>query len=142
MCEKLKPRWRGQCGKEVPSVVLEMGEGSKAKEGWSGWIIALCVAAMVVAAAVVAIKKTTHHSSSSDPLPVPGPPGAVVKKYGDALSTAIKFFDVQKCRDPSLSLTCLLTRLSYDFNFLSVCLLYIQLGNWCGIGFRGGGIRL
>ncbi|KMZ65373.1 endo-beta-1,4-glucanase, family GH9 [Zostera marina] len=73
-----------------------MGEGSKAKEGWSGWIIALCVAAMVVAAAVVAIKKTTHHSSSSDPLPVPGPPGAVVKKYGDALSTAIKFFDVQK----------------------------------------------
>lgn len=29
--------------------------------------------------------------------PVPGPPGAVVEKYSDALAVALKFFDVQKC---------------------------------------------
>ncbi|CAN4122965.1 unnamed protein product [Withania somnifera] len=37
-----------------------------------------------------------HHGSSSDAAPVPGPPGAAVKKYADALKTAMQFFDIQK----------------------------------------------
>ncbi|CAN4093966.1 unnamed protein product [Withania somnifera] len=71
-----------------------MGEKSR-KGGCCGWIILLIVAAAVAAAiAVLFIKK--HNGSSSDAAPVPGPPGAPVQKYADALRTAMQFFDIQK----------------------------------------------
>lgn len=62
-------------------------------KGCTGWLIVLVVAALVVTAAVIAIKKKTHHSEAS---PVPGPPGAVVQKYSNALSVALQFFQIQK----------------------------------------------
>ncbi|KAK3231775.1 hypothetical protein Dsin_003656 [Dipteronia sinensis] len=71
-----------------------MEEKSKSK-GICGWLIALVVLAVVVFAVVYTIKKKTSHDSSG-PAPVPGPPGAVEKKYSDALKTAMQFFDVQK----------------------------------------------
>jgi hypothetical protein len=53
------------------------------------------ILALVVGAVVITIKKKTGHSDKAPP--VPGPPGATVKKYSDALSIAMQFFDVQKC---------------------------------------------
>lgn len=73
----------------------KMGEKSRSR-GWCGWIIVLIVLAVVVAAVVLTIKKKSNHSNEA--APVPGPPGAPVKKYGDALQIAMQFFDVQKCR--------------------------------------------
>lgn len=69
-------------------------EKSKSKGGWCGWLLVLVVAAAVVAAIVVLVMK--KHGGGSDVPPVPGPPGAVTQKYGDALKIAMQFFDVQK----------------------------------------------
>lgn len=66
-----------------------MGEKSK-KGGWCGWIIVLIVAAAAAGAIVVLVMKK-HKDSSSD-----AASGASEKKYGDALKTAMQFFDVQK----------------------------------------------
>ena len=73
----------------------KMGEKSRSR-GWCGWIIVLIVLAVVVAAVVLTIKKKSKHSDEA--APVPGPPGAPIKKYGDALQIAMQFFDVQKCK--------------------------------------------
>lgn len=56
----------------------------------------LLVAAVIAIAVVITLKK---RSQNSEPElgPVPGPPGQVQKKYGDALKIAMQFFDVQKC---------------------------------------------
>ncbi|KAJ0085834.1 hypothetical protein Patl1_09560 [Pistacia atlantica] len=70
-----------------------MGEKSKSK-GCFGWFLVIVILALVVGAIVYTIKKKTSHSSK--PAPVPGPPGAVEKKYAEALQTAMQFFDVQK----------------------------------------------
>ncbi|XP_031283173.1 endoglucanase 10-like [Pistacia vera] len=70
-----------------------MGEKSKSK-GCFGWFLVIVLLALVVGAIVYTIKKKTSHSSK--PAPVPGPPGAVEKKYAEALQTAMQFFDVQK----------------------------------------------
>ena len=70
----------------------------------------LVVAALIVVAVVIALKKR-NGSSEPDLGPVPGPPGAVQKKYGDALKVAMQFFDIQKCKFliPSIySLLCLM----------------------------------
>ncbi|CAA6666686.1 unnamed protein product [Spirodela intermedia] len=70
---------------------------SKYTKGWCSWLIVLCIAALVIVGAIFAIKKKSHNSGSEpEPAPVPGSPGAVTKKYADALSVAIQFFDVQK----------------------------------------------
>ncbi|XP_052201645.1 endoglucanase 10-like [Diospyros lotus] len=73
-----------------------MGEQSKSK-GICGWLLVLVILGLLVMGIVLAVKKKTKHSHSAPDLgPVPGPPGAVVKKYGDALKTAMQFFDIQK----------------------------------------------
>uniref|UniRef100_A0A0D9XG17 Endoglucanase n=1 Tax=Leersia perrieri TaxID=77586 RepID=A0A0D9XG17_9ORYZ len=72
--------------------------GSKTK-GCCGWLIVALVASLVATAAVVAIMKRKPGGGRTHklkPLPVPGPPGAVDSKYGDALGVALQFFDVQK----------------------------------------------
>ncbi|XP_059460499.1 endoglucanase 10 [Corylus avellana] len=71
-----------------------MGEKSGSSKGWCGWFLVLVILAVVVAAVVVTIKKKTSHSDKAPP--VPGPPGATVKKYSDALKVSMQFFDVQK----------------------------------------------
>lgn len=67
---------------------------SKYTKGCCGWLIVVVVAALVVTAGVVAIMKKRSHKS--EPLPVPGPPGAINQKYANALGTALQFFQVQK----------------------------------------------
>ncbi|XP_077231347.1 endoglucanase 24-like [Tasmannia lanceolata] len=70
-----------------------MGAVKKYSKGWIWWLIVLLIAALVVTIAVITVRRRSHHSEAA---PVPGPPGAIVKKYGDALNLALKFFDVQK----------------------------------------------
>ncbi|KAJ4702097.1 Endoglucanase [Melia azedarach] len=70
-----------------------MGEKPKSK-GCLGWFLVLVILALVVGAVVYTIKKKSGHSNK--PAPVPGPPGAIEKKYSDALKIAMQFFDVQK----------------------------------------------
>ncbi|XP_057973128.1 endoglucanase 10 [Malania oleifera] len=71
-----------------------MGERAKSK-GCCGWFLVILLAALVATAVVITVKKKFNHSKS-EPLPVPGPPGAITKKYADALKIAMQFFDVQK----------------------------------------------
>ena len=73
-----------------------MGERSKSK-GFCGWFLVLVVVALIAVAVVLALKKR-NDNSEPDLGPVPGPPGAVQKKYGDALKVAMQFFDIQKCK--------------------------------------------
>lgn len=75
-----------------------MGAKSSSK-GWCGWFLVIAIAALVATAVVITIKKKTKHSEAA---PVPGPPGAIAKKYADALKIAMQFFDVQKCTSFSL----------------------------------------
>ncbi|XP_031474446.1 endoglucanase 24-like [Nymphaea colorata] len=69
--------------------------GAKSSKGCLWWLIVLAIAALVVAAAVFTIGHS-RKKSRSGALPVPGPPGAVSEKYGEALRVALQFFDVQK----------------------------------------------
>uniref|UniRef100_A0A1J3J794 Endoglucanase n=1 Tax=Noccaea caerulescens TaxID=107243 RepID=A0A1J3J794_NOCCA len=71
-----------------------MGEKSKSR-GWCGWFIAIIVLAAVVLAVVYTVKLKIK-KSGDDSGPVPGPPGAIDKKYADALKLALQFFDIQK----------------------------------------------
>ncbi|XP_022772662.1 endoglucanase 10-like [Durio zibethinus] len=72
-----------------------MGKESKSR-GCLGWFLAIAILALVVGAVVYTIKKKMDHSNDDKPAPVPGPPGAIDKKYADALKIAMQFFDVQK----------------------------------------------
>ncbi|CAL5384756.1 unnamed protein product [Camellia sinensis] len=60
-----------------------------------GWCIVLVVVALV---AIVLVITLTNKIGLSEPVlsPVPGSPGTVQKKYGDALKVAMQFFDVQR----------------------------------------------
>ncbi|KAK9023131.1 hypothetical protein V6N11_003360 [Hibiscus sabdariffa] len=64
--------------------------------GCVGWFLVVVILALVVGAVVYGVKKKMDHAKDSKPEPVPGPPGAIDKKYGDALKIAMQFFDVQK----------------------------------------------
>ena len=67
----------------------------KSKGGCLGWFLVLIVAAAVGIGIFVLVKnKRGSHGGAA---PVPGPPGAVAKKYAEALKTAMQFLDVQKC---------------------------------------------
>lgn len=68
---------------------------SNYSKGCTGWLIVAAVAMLVAVAAVLTIKEKHHHHR--DVLPVPGPPGAIDKKYADALAVALQFFQIQKC---------------------------------------------
>jgi hypothetical protein len=70
--------------------------GSKYTRGCCGWLIVALIAALVATAAMFAIMKRKPGARHIKPLPVPGPPGAIDSKYGDALGVALQFFQVQK----------------------------------------------
>ncbi|XWS25891.1 hypothetical protein CRYUN_Cryun27aG0106600 [Craigia yunnanensis] len=72
-----------------------MGKESKSR-GCLGWFLVIVILALVVGAVVYTIKKKIDHSNDDKPAPVPGPPGAIDKKYAEALEIAMQFFDVQK----------------------------------------------
>ncbi|KAK6131289.1 hypothetical protein DH2020_034960 [Rehmannia glutinosa] len=63
--------------------------------GCCGWFLVLLVLGAAAFAVFVIMR---HKMLKSEPVaaPVPGPPGAVTKKYADALKIAMQFFDVQK----------------------------------------------
>uniref|UniRef100_A0A2P2IPS7 Endoglucanase n=1 Tax=Rhizophora mucronata TaxID=61149 RepID=A0A2P2IPS7_RHIMU len=70
-----------------------MSEKSRSR-GFCGWFLVAVLLALVVGAIVYTVKKKAHKSEGA--APVPGPPGAVEKKYSDALKIAVQFFDIQK----------------------------------------------
>ncbi|KAL4274074.1 hypothetical protein GQ457_13G008210 [Hibiscus cannabinus] len=72
-----------------------MGKESKSR-GFLAWFLVLVILALVVGAVVYTVKKKMDNKNDSKPAPVPGPPGAIDKKYSDALKIAMQFFDVQK----------------------------------------------
>ncbi|XVF73896.1 hypothetical protein PTKIN_Ptkin13bG0017400 [Pterospermum kingtungense] len=72
-----------------------MGKESKSR-GCLGWFLVIVILALVVGAVVYTIKKKMNHGNDDKAAPVPGPPGAIDKKYTDALKVAMQFFDVQK----------------------------------------------
>lgn len=55
----------------------------------------IVVAAVGFAVYYAVVQK--KHKSGFEAAPVPGPPGAITKKYADALKVAMQFLDVQKC---------------------------------------------
>lgn len=71
-----------------------MGAVAKYTKGWIWWLLVFGIAALVVTAAVITFRRKSHHNKAA---PVPGPPGAIEKKYAEALSIALQFLDVQKC---------------------------------------------
>lgn len=71
-----------------------MGE-KKGSRGWCGWFLAFIVLGAVAFAIFYTVRSKTHKSDSG-PAPVPGPPGAITKKYADALKVATQFLDIQK----------------------------------------------
>lgn len=71
-----------------------MGEKSRSR-GCCGWFLVVVILGLIAGAIVFAVKKKSSHSDDN-PAPVPGPPGAIEKKYSDALKIAMRFFDVQK----------------------------------------------
>lgn len=92
-----------------------MGEKSKSR-GWCGWFIAIIVLASVVLAVVYTVKLRMKKSGDDDGGgPVPGPPGAIDKKYADALKLALQFFDIQKCNHHSFASIFLILDVSTDF---------------------------
>lgn len=84
-----------------------MGEEKSKSRGWCGWFIALIVLAAVILAVVYMVKSKMKKSDDGDGAgPVPGPPGAIDKKYADALKLSLQFFDIQKCNKTHLFLIC------------------------------------
>lgn len=71
-----------------------MGAVAKYTRGWIWWLVVLLIAGLVVTGAVISIRRRSRHSGEA--APVPGPPGAIEKKYAEALNIALQFFDVQK----------------------------------------------
>ncbi|EYU36779.1 hypothetical protein ABFS82_14G299100 [Erythranthe guttata] len=71
-----------------------MGEKNKSR-GWCGWFLAFIVLAAVAFALFFTLRQK-FHKSDSGAAPIPGPPGAITKKYADALKIASQFLDIQK----------------------------------------------
>ncbi|KAL8459136.1 hypothetical protein ACS0TY_036561 [Phlomoides rotata] len=70
-------------------------EEKKRSRGWCGWFLVLIVLAAIGFAIFYTVKQKIH-KSGPDAAPVPGPPGAITKKYADALKLATQFLDIQK----------------------------------------------
>lgn len=78
---------------------MAMGAKSR-RRGCCGWLIVLIVLGVVAFGIWMIIHKKNQDSDRAGAAPVPGPPGAINKKYYDALKVAVQFFDVQKCKFP------------------------------------------
>lgn len=78
---------------------MEMGKDEDKKSGGCmGWFIVGIVIIAIGLALGFTLRNKFHHGGGGGDAPVPGPPGAVAKKYGDALKIALQFFDIQKCK--------------------------------------------
>ncbi|KAF9604155.1 hypothetical protein IFM89_002830 [Coptis chinensis] len=69
--------------------------GARKSRGCCCWFFVFLFTAAVILAVAITIEKKFEQSHPAAP-PVPGPPGAITKKYADALNIATQFFDVQK----------------------------------------------
>ncbi|KAL5985937.1 hypothetical protein ACLOJK_027927 [Asimina triloba] len=126
-----------------------MGAVGKYTKGWIWWLIVLLIAGLVVTAAVITIRRKSGGSKGAAE-PVPGPPGAITKKYADALKIALQFFDVQKCwfmyrlhrkrsRETTLTSTLFLDEmkpLRFESAVGQLLQLTICLGRFQGCGVR------
>ncbi|KAM7259634.1 hypothetical protein ACFE04_015375 [Oxalis oulophora] len=72
-----------------------MGKSSKRGGCW-GWLLVAVILALIAGAIFLTLRKKFGHNDDGGVEPVPGPPGAIDKKYSDALNVAVQFFDVQK----------------------------------------------
>ncbi|KAG6704884.1 hypothetical protein I3843_07G149500 [Carya illinoinensis] len=71
---------------------VKMVEKSRSR-GRFRWILVVIVLPLVVCFVLVLKKPHIFYDKAA---PVPGPPGAPVKKYANALEIAMQFFDIQK----------------------------------------------
>lgn len=62
-------------------------------KGWVWRGLILVIMALVLAAVLISFRKYVHRSNSSE-----ADAHQVVDKYANALSIAMQFFDVQKCK--------------------------------------------
>jgi hypothetical protein len=63
--------------------------------GCCWWFLVVVTLALVYDAIVYTVQKKTEKSEGA--APITGPPGAIEKKYADALKIAMQFFDIQRC---------------------------------------------
>ncbi|KAJ6708748.1 ENDOGLUCANASE 2 [Salix koriyanagi] len=66
----------------------------QSSRGCCWWFLVVVTLALVYDAIVYTVHKKTEKSEGA--APIPGPPGAIEKKYVDALKIAMQFFDIQK----------------------------------------------
>ena len=60
----------------------------------------MIVLGVIAFAIYMVIHEKNLFSDKDSAAPVPGAPGAINRKYSDALKVALQFFDVQKCNLP------------------------------------------
>lgn len=92
----------------------------------------LVILGLIAGAIVFAVKKKSSHSDD-EPAPVPGPPGAIEKKYADALKLAMSFFDVQKCNIISFSFLILISFLSFGYNAKHLEIFRVNVWELCDL---------
>lgn len=91
-------------------------EDKRRSGGWCGWFLVLMVFGAIGFAIFVTVTQKIYESEP-DASPVPGHPGAITKKYADALGIAMQFFDIQKCPFPSFPFT-------FEFLYHWICLCW------------------
>lgn len=100
---------------------VKMVEKSRSR-GRFRWILVVIVLPLVVCFVLVLKKPHIFYDKAA---PVPGPPGAPVKKYANALEIAMQFFDIQKCLEYYLILPV------FDLSIFSWFILqYIQYNSF------------
>lgn len=67
---------------------------------WHWWLLVAAIAVLLTGAATITIRRNFHELPNKVP-PIRRPPDGVTQKYREALHISTRFFDVQKCNQPS-----------------------------------------
>lgn len=92
--------WSDSCNRKLIKLIfffdfLKRMEDKRRSGGWCGWFLVLMVFGAIGFAIFVTVTQKIYESEP-EAAPVPGHPGAITKKYADALGIAMQFFDIQK----------------------------------------------